>query len=499
FEHQLDVPADIAGPQETNTALASTPNPSAFGQLATFTATVTAKKGGSAASGGSVTFIEGGTCAAPSATLAASVALDEGGQASFSTGALTIGSHTLVACYGGGENFLLSEGSADHTVDPAVSVTSLVVSPSSQQYSDRVTLSATVTPATVNGSAAAGTVQFRINGNNVGSPVALGTGGLASLSDVQVTLGQGSYQTDAAFTSTSSSFNGSTGSASLTVTREDATVLYDAANDAALQVSSPGGALNAAALSLAIGVKENEPDVATSPGTTGIGNVANAGMTVTLVPVGPGSAYTLTCTPTGVSGSGYAAVRGFTCTNPGAIAVNAYEVQVTVTGDYYIATYSDAFTVFDPSLGFVTGGGTYTMNGDRVRFGITTKYKKNGDGAKGSLIVVRRHPDGTTSSLTSNALAGLALGVDATVPMGWAALSGKATYTTWDATAHGYVTTGGQSFTVYVEDRGDPGTGVDRIWVGGPATLSLPGSPATARSNAVTIAGGNISVPHNGP
>jgi predicted RNA-binding protein with TRAM domain len=446
-----------------------------------------------------VTFIEGGSCAAPTTTYASNISLNAIGHAAFSTANLAAGTHTVIACYGGSAGFQLSEGSDSHTVNPGPTVTTLTVTPSSQQYSDRVTFNATVTPSQVNGVSVTGSVQFKLNGTNIGSPVALAADGTASLADAQVRLGQGTYTADAVFTTTNPTFASSNGSASLSVSREDADVRYDEANPAALQVSSAGGSLNAGALSFSIGVQEHEPDVAVSPGTAGSGSVLNAGLAVSLLPVGPGSSYTLTCTATGVSGTGYAAVRGFTCTNPAAIAVNVYEVHATVTGAFYTGEYSDEFAVFDPSLGFVTGGGTVSIDGDRVRFGLTTKYKKNGDGAKGNLMVVRHHADGTTSSFTSNALSAIAIGEDASVPMGWAAVTGKSTYTTWDPAAHGYVTVGNQSFTVYVEDRDNPGNGNDRVWVGGPAKLSLSGTPATARINAATITAGSITVPHRGP
>ena len=234
--------------------------------------------------------------------------------------------------------------------------------------------------------------------------------------------------------------------------------------------------------------------MAIAPGGTGIGNIANAGLAVTLMPVGPGTAYTLNCTPTGVSGSGYAAIRGFSCKNPAPIAVNVYEVDVTVTGNFYVGDYEDVVTVFDHSLGFVSGGGSFIVNGDRVRFGINAKYKKKkGDSATGDVFVVRTH-EGTTWSLTSKSLGDLAVGDDGTI--GWAALTGKATFTTWNGGSRKHGTSSTEDFVFYVEDHGSPGNGNDRVWIDGPPALSLPGTPATARDNAVTTTGGNVTVPH---
>lgn len=494
---ETDVPPELAG-VGTTTALVATPTTSTYGQSVTFTATVTHTVGGTAVTGGTVTFIQGGACPQPATVHAAQVPLSGSGQASFTTAALPVGLQFLAACFNGSETVNASSGLLTHRVDPAATVTTVTVVPALQQYSDRTTLTATVSPAVVNGSVAAGRVQFRIDGSDVGAPVALGAGGTASLANVPLMRAAGGYPVTAVFTSSSAQFAGSTGSASVTVTREHAMVVYGDANPAALQVGTPGGALSAGALTLAIGVQERSPDAAVAPGTSGPGDIANAGLAVTLAPVGPGSGYTLQCQAAGVSGSGYAAARTFTCTNTSPIAVNAYEVRVAVTGAHYIGTHADVVTVFDPSLGFASGGGSFLLDGDRVRFGFNLKYKKNGAGAKGSVIVVRQHADGTSSRIASNALGDLALGEDPAVPMGWAALTGKATYTTRTASAQDDVTTGGQSFTVYVEDRDKAGGGADRIWVGGPPALALPGSPGTARSNAAEITGGNVVVPHRG-
>lgn len=63
-------------------------------------------------------------------------------------------------------------------------------------------------------------------------------------------------------------------------------------------------------------------------------------------------------------------------------------------------------------------------------------------------------------------------------------------------------TEGNHEFTFYVEDRGEPGTGVDRVWIEVRdknddviADLSLD---EPAPDNAVTLEGGNITVPHQG-
>jgi hypothetical protein len=77
--------------------LASSQNPSSFGQSVTFTATVS----GSGTPTGTVTFKDG-------ATVLATVTLNAGAQATFTTASLALGTHALTATYGGDLNNLPS-------------------------------------------------------------------------------------------------------------------------------------------------------------------------------------------------------------------------------------------------------------------------------------------------------------------------------------------------------------------------------------------------------
>ena len=276
-----------------------------------------------------------------------------------------------------------------------------------------------------------------------------------------------------------------------TVTTEDATVAFDSDNPAGLQVSAPGGSLNAGALQLKVTVMEKEPDLPTA--TALAGDISNAGLTVTLASISGGSTYALNC-PSAVVGIGYAGVKTFTCSNSAALPVDAYDVTATVAGNYYAGSSLDEFTVYDPSLGFATGGGKF-FQGDRVNFGFVMKYNKSGSSLKGSFVAVRHHPDGTVSRIKSNALGNLAL--QNLNSCGVANFDGKATYTTWDRTANsgagGYVNSGGNSFRVQANDCNEPGTGADSIWIGGPGDFNMGGLPTGSMQ---TLTGGNIVVPH---
>jgi hypothetical protein len=99
----------------TSTSVVSSgPNPSTSGVPVTFTATVSA--GRNRVTIGSVTFIDGGACAAPETVLSGPTALSGNGQAAFTTSSLGASSHTITACYGGAAGHIASNGSVEQVV-----------------------------------------------------------------------------------------------------------------------------------------------------------------------------------------------------------------------------------------------------------------------------------------------------------------------------------------------------------------------------------------------
>jgi large repetitive protein len=87
--------------------LASSQNPSNFGQSVTFTASVAPQFSGTVK--GSVTFYDG-TTILKTASLS-------GGVAKFTTSTLTVGGHTITATYNGDANFTGSSASLTQTVN----------------------------------------------------------------------------------------------------------------------------------------------------------------------------------------------------------------------------------------------------------------------------------------------------------------------------------------------------------------------------------------------
>ncbi|HKG98183.1 MAG TPA: S8 family serine peptidase, partial [Pyrinomonadaceae bacterium] len=119
--------------------------------------------------------------------------------------------------------------------------TTVTVDPASGVYSDPTTLRATVSPATYLDQTISGNVQFSVDGNPVGSAVAVNSSGVATTS-YTVNLPAGPHTITAAFTSTNAAFLNSSNTGTLTVSTEDATVSPAAANPLAVKVNAPGGA-----------------------------------------------------------------------------------------------------------------------------------------------------------------------------------------------------------------------------------------------------------------
>jgi len=136
----------------TTTALTSSQNPSNFGQAVTFTATVTAQPGFyKGTPTGTVSFYDGTTLLG-TGTLS-------GGVATYTTSALSVGSHSITAVYAGDANCLGStSGVLNQVVNQASTTTGLTSSLNPSSYGQAVTFTATVTGQY--GGTPTGTVSF---------------------------------------------------------------------------------------------------------------------------------------------------------------------------------------------------------------------------------------------------------------------------------------------------------------------------------------------------
>src|SRR5262249_15178384 len=131
--------------------------------------------------------------------------------ASVSTAALTVGSHTIAAFYSGDSTFTASSGTlpGGQTVAKASTNLALSTSANTAALGQSVTFTALIAIQAPGAGTPTGTVQFLIDGTNVGAPVNLRTSaGVTFASFSTATLAAGThtvsagYSGDDSFTST---------------------------------------------------------------------------------------------------------------------------------------------------------------------------------------------------------------------------------------------------------------------------------------------------------
>ena len=321
----------------------------------------------------------------------------------------------------------------------------------------------------------------------------------------------------------------------LTVEPEDATVTLDPGNPMAIQVAEEGGVSGTFSLFFSAW-ETNDPDFSHGVAAE-FGDLNEMVPDMALIPVGPGGPeYPDGCAfvspPPLYPDEGYGQVAMFECQFSG-VPVNTYEVLAVVDGvdgtnRYYAGQDEDVLTVYDPSLGHITGGGWFywpdtcttdtpedtvcngVYAGDKTNFGFTMKYNKKRTNLQGSLLLMRHTITGETYKVKSNMLDDMSIGdqQDDAGAYGWAVANGKATFR-----EPGLDNTGGNPFLMYVEDHGEQGCNqdpVDEFWIevtaqDGIELLQLNG-PEPADNNPdheppldgddEPIECGNIFVPH---
>ena len=167
----------IAG--TTSTTVTSLANPAPLGQLVSFTALVGNNGLGSQTPTGTVTFMDGST------TLGTQT-LDAGGQATFSTSTLSVGSHTITVTYSGDSNFATSAGQMTQTVGQLLTTTDATTSASPATLGQLVTFAATV--STGDSDMPSGGLTFFDGGTPLGT-VLLDSAGHASFSTASLVAG----------------------------------------------------------------------------------------------------------------------------------------------------------------------------------------------------------------------------------------------------------------------------------------------------------------------
>jgi len=169
----------VVKPATTTTGLASSLNPSVYGQAVQLTATITPVDGGTVT--GTVTFKDG------SVTLG-NASVGANNTAAFSTTRLAKGFHSLTAVYGGSPNTLASTSpSVSQQVTIASTTAALSSDGSPSGWGSAVTITATITSAY--GGAVTGTVTFKEGTTTAGTGKVNPATGTATYSTAVLSLG----------------------------------------------------------------------------------------------------------------------------------------------------------------------------------------------------------------------------------------------------------------------------------------------------------------------
>ncbi|WP_244881584.1 beta strand repeat-containing protein [Dehalogenimonas alkenigignens] len=272
----------------------------------------------------------------------------------------------------------------------------------------------------------------------------------------------------------------------ITVDKEDATISFDPNNIVANLVHEDGGDNSAFVWHITI-TQANDGHLGE------LSKIAAADISLSFKAVGSGTGYTMTATD-------FKPSTGIATFNVpiSVLNVETYTGEVSLSNNWFKAiTAENVLVVYDPSLGFASGGGWFYWPGttDKTNFGFTMKYNNKGQQVQGSLLLIRHMPDGSIYRIKSNALYGLALNT----VTGVATFSGKCTYLYPNPIPGADpINVGGQEFMIYVDDNNDPGDGIDRIWftVLGQSFSLDNGNNLADVSEIQPIVSGNIVVPH---
>jgi hypothetical protein len=326
--------------ENTTTTLASSLNPSVFGQSTTLTATVAQVTGPTTPTGGTVTFKDGATTIG-TATLS-------NGTASIAVSNLTVAGspHSLTASYAGVANTFgpsNSTNTVSQQVNQASTTTTVATSGTPSTYGNSVTFTATVTPQFAGVTAPSGTVTFKDGATTIGTGTLNGLNpDTATFATSNLAVGSHSitalYGADTNYTgSTSSSITQSVTQKSVTPSITASNKTYDATTTATTACTLTG----------------------VLAGDTG--NVTCAAATATFADKNVGTGKTVTATGITLSGSaaGNYTLSSTTATTTANIIALALTVTAAANSKTYDATTSAAAT---PTITSGTLQGTDTAN-----------------------------------------------------------------------------------------------------------------------------------------
>ena len=457
----------------TTTAVATTANPAAFGQAVLYTATVSVVAPGTGTPSGTIQFAVDGS------NLGTPVTLVNGVASSTSIADLTVGNHPVTATYSPTGSFSGSTGtlSGGQTVNIANSSTAVASSLNPSTFGDAVSFTATVTPVAPSGLTPTGTVQFRVDGSALGTPVALVAGSATSSSTTSLALGTrvitAQYSGDAGFNGSTGTLNQGVGSTATAV------AISSSSNPSVFGQTVSFTAVVTATSGTPTGTVQFQVDGANlgSPITLNGGNAVSP--TTSSLTIGNHS-VTAAYTPTGT----FAASSG---TMSGGQTVTAAGTTTAVASSANPSTFGQSITftatvaVVAPGSGTPTGTVQFAVDGGNLGSPVTlvsgsaTSSATSSLGAGNHSVTATYTPGVTSFSGSSGTLAG---GQTVNKTTATIAVASSAVPSVWGQTV---------TWTTTVTGTGGTPTGTVQIAIDG---VNL-GSPVTLVAGVATSIGKN--------
>lgn len=273
FQGSTSAPVtQTVGKADTTTTATTSVNPSDFGQLVTFTATVTANAPSVVVPTGFVAFAVDGT-------VVANVPLDSTGKAVFPTTSLAVGTRLIEISFVTNDSFNGSSAAPiSQVVNKAATTTAVTTSKTPTVFGEQVTFTATVTPVPPAGGFPTGIVTF------FEGAVAIGTGtlsgGIATFSTTTLSIGShvisaafggdGSYLPSATTTSVTQTVNQASTTTTVTSSVNPSVFGQDVTFTATVAAAAPGSGTPGGQVVFRIDGVDQAPVTLTSTGSATI-------------------------------------------------------------------------------------------------------------------------------------------------------------------------------------------------------------------------------------
>ncbi|HEX4949105.1 MAG TPA: YDG domain-containing protein [Blastocatellia bacterium] len=398
---------------------------------------------------------------------------------------LSVATYTVNDGNSGGNYNVTLTANTTGVITAAPTTATVTVNPGSQQYSDKVTFVATLSPVSILSASPATNVTFYVGTQNLGTVNLVSGGGVltGTLSDVALLeptpfgtapTGQmaptspGTRTVTAVFGGVNSNFSVGIPATGLTITPEDARATYTGA----LYASTSSATSTTATVTLSATIQDITA-TADAAGDASFGDIRNAKVTfinrdnntvlASNVPVG---LVTAGDTKTGTATTNVSLSVGSCPSSP---CSASYTIGIIVTNYYTRDSSADntVVTVAQPGTNFITGGGYLTLTassglkagdvGSKNNFGFNVKYNKSGTNLQGNInTIVRRTEGGIVRVYQIKGNSMTSLSVNAAT--GKATFNGKASIQDISNPLAPISVDGNATLQVVMTDKGEPGS-----------------------------------------